>query len=49
MSGVLDHVAALKGYNGPGTIWANEINFGMNHVPGAGLTALPVNLQSTVI
>ena len=35
MIGVLDH-SALWGYAGPGTTSANEMNFGMNHVPGAG-------------
>ena len=36
-------------YTGPGTTWANEMNFGMNHAPGAGLIARPVDLQSSVL
>ena len=30
----------------PQTTWANEINFVMNHAPGSGLIALPVDPQS---
>ena len=41
MNGVL-------GYTGPGAIWANEMNFGMHHAPGAGLTVQPFDLQSSV-
>ena len=26
---------ALQGYNGPGSTWAKEMNFVMNHAPGA--------------
>ena len=33
---VLGHNSALKGYTGPGTTLANEINFVMNYAPGAG-------------
>ena len=43
-SGVLGHNAALKGYIGPGTAWANEMNFWINYAPGAGLIAQPVDL-----
>ena len=36
------------GYNllctGLGTTWANEMNLGVNHAPGAGLIAQIVNL-----
>ena len=39
MDGVLDHDSALQGYTGPGITWANEINFVMNHAPGAGSIA----------
>ena len=35
----LGHDSALKGFTGPGTTWANEINFVMNHAPGAGSIA----------
>ena len=38
----------LQGYTGPGTTWANEINFDMNHAPGAGSIPRPVDQQSTV-
>ena len=34
MNGVLDHDSALKGYTGPGTTWANEMTFAMNHALG---------------
>jgi hypothetical protein len=30
-------------YTGPGTIWANDLNFFMKHAPGAGLIARHVN------
>ena len=35
------------GYTGPGTTWANEMNFIMNHVLGAGMIAQPVFQQSS--
>ena len=37
MIGVLaiGHESALLGYTRPGTTWFNEMNFGMNHAPGA--------------
>ena len=35
MNSVLGHDAVLAGSTGKGTTWANEMNFGMNHVPGA--------------
>ena len=31
MNTVLGHDSALQGYFGPGTNWANEMNFVMNH------------------
>ena len=34
MNAVLGHDAALLGYTGPGTTWADEINFVMKHTPG---------------
>ena len=43
--GVLGHAFALYGCPGPGTTWANEVNFGMNHAPGVGSIAQPVDLQ----
>ena len=48
MSDVLGHCSALKGYTGPGSTWANEMNFVINHVPCAGLIALPVDQQPTL-
>ena len=35
--GVLGYDSAMEGYAGPGTTWANEMNFVMNHAPGARL------------
>ena len=32
-----------------GTTWANEMNIGVKHAPGAGLVACPVYLQSSVL
>ena len=39
MNGVLGHDFQLKDYTGPGTTWANEMNFVINHASGAGLIA----------
>ena len=39
MNAVLGHKSTLFGYTGPGTTWANEMNFVLNHAPGAGLIA----------
>ena len=36
MVGVLVHDSVLQGYTSPGTTWANDMNFIMNHAPGAG-------------
>ena len=36
MIDVLGHDSALLGYTRPGTTWANEMNFVMNHAPSAG-------------
>ena len=33
MNGVLGRVAALQGYTGPRTTWADAMNFVMNHGP----------------
>ena len=35
MIGVLDHDSALYGYTGPWATWANEMDFVVNHAPGA--------------
>ena len=48
VNGVLGHDSALQGYTGPGTVWVNEMNFGMNHAPGAGLITRIVDLQYSV-
>ena len=34
---------------GPGITWANEMNLVMNHAPGAGSIARPVDLQSSAL
>ena len=47
MNGVLGYSSALGGNTGPGIIWANEMNFGMNHTPGSGSVTQPVDLQSS--
>ena len=36
-------------YIGPGTTWANEMNLVVNHAPGAGSIASPVDLQSDAL
>ena len=43
MNGVLGHDYALEGYIGARTTWANEMNFSMNHAPGAGSISRPVD------
>ena len=35
-----------KAILGSGTTWATKMNFGMNHVPGAGLIALHLLTRS---
>ena len=42
MYGVLGHNSAL-------TTWANEMNFVVNHVPGVGSIAQPVDQQSRAL
>ena len=37
-------LATIERYSGPGTTSANEMNFGMNHAPGASLLAGTVTL-----
>ena len=49
MNGVLGHAAAWKRYTGQGTTWADEMNYGMNHAPGARPIARPVDLQSSML
>ena len=45
MIGVLSHDSALSRYTGPGTTWANEMNFVMTHAPGAG--SINIVIKST--
>ena len=49
MNGVLGHNSALQGYAGSGTTWANDMPFVMNHDPGAGSLARPIDLQSSAL
>ena len=49
MNGVINHDSVLQGYTELGTTWANEMNFVMNHAPGAGLLARPVDQQSSAL
>ena len=49
INNVLGHNSALKGYTGPETTWANEMDFGKNYAWGAGSIAQPVDLQSNVL
>ena len=49
MIGVLGNKSALQGYTGPGTTWANKINFVLNHTAGAGSFARPVDQQSSAL
>ena len=49
MNGVLVQIQHLKGYTVPGTTWANQMNFVINHAPGAGSTAHPVDQQSSAL
>ena len=45
MNVVLAHDSALYGKTGPGTTWANEMNFIMKHAPGAGSIVLLIDQQ----
>ena len=47
MTGILGHDSALQGYIGPGTTWANEMNFVMNHAPIDHSTCWPVVQRAT--
>ena len=49
MISLLDNDFALQGYTGPGTNFANEMKFVMNHVPGAGSIVRPVDQQSSAL
>ena len=49
MNGVSHHDAALLGYIEPGTTWADEMNFVVNHAPGAGSITRRVDQQSSVL
>ena len=49
MISVLGQDSILQGYTGPGTTWANGMNFSMNHAPGAALIAWLVDLQSSAL
>ena len=49
MKGVSGHDAALSAYPGPGTTWANDMNFSVNYAPDAGFIAQPVDLQSSML
>ena len=42
--GVIGQDFEMKGYTAPETTQSNEMNFGMNHAPDAGLIAQPVGL-----
>ena len=48
MNCISNHDSALKAYTGIRTSWANEINFGINHAPGAGSIAGPIDRQSSI-
>ena len=41
--------SALLGYAGPGTTWAIEMNFVMNHAPDAGSITRHVDKQSNTL
>ena len=49
INGALGRNSALQGYLESGTTWANEMHCGMNHAPGAGSIARPVDLQPSAI
>ena len=49
MNGILGLDSALWGYTEPLATWTNEINFDMNHAPGAGSIAQSVDQQSSEI
>ena len=49
MNGVSGHDSVLYGYTGQGITWANEMNFGMKHAPGAGSITRSVDQTSSVL
>ena len=49
MNGISSHDSAHVRLFWPGTTWANEPNFVMNHALGAGLIARPVDQQSIAL
>ena len=49
MNAVLSNDSALEGYTGPGTTWANEMNFVIEYAPGAGSIVRPVDQQSGML
>ena len=49
MLGVVGHDYALQDYTGPWTTWANEMNIVVNHAPGAGSIARPVDQQPSTL
>ena len=44
MNDISGQESALLGYTGPGITWANEVDFSMNHAPGAGSITQPADL-----
>ena len=49
MNGIQGHNSPLHCYTETETTWANEMYYGVNHAPGAGLITRPVDLQSGAI
>ena len=49
MNGVIGREPAVEGYTRLWTTWSNMMNLGLNHAPGAGLMAWPVDLQSSML
>ena len=47
MNGVLCQNSELQGYTA--TTWTNDMTVNMNHAPGAGSIARPVDLQSSML
>ena len=48
MNRILDN-PAQQSYTGPEATFAIEMNFGMNHAPGTGSIAPPIDLQFGVL
>ena len=49
MNGALSHNSSLENFTGSGTTMASEINFGVNHAPGAESITWPIDLQSSAL